>query len=132
MPLDAVRFHWSHVPLALQVVGGIVLVASFPLIVLTFRENAFAVPEVRIQAEQRVITTGPYRYVRHPLYGAAVPFLIGTPLLLGSWYGLLFAAGCIGYLMVRARGEERLLHDQLPGYAEYMAKVRYRFIPYVW
>ncbi len=132
MPLDAVRFHWSHVPLALQVVGGIVLVASFPLIVLTFRENAFAVPEVRIQAEQRVITTGPYRYVRHPLYGAAVPFLIGTPLLLGSWYGLLFAAAVIAFLMVRAVGEERFLGQELPGYTDYMAKVKYRFIPHIW
>ncbi len=132
MPLDAMRFHWSHVPLAVQIVGGAVLTASFPLIVLTFRENAFAVPEVRVQAEQKVISTGLYGHVRHPLYGAAVFFMIGTPLLLGSWYGLLGAAVFIGFLAFRAVGEERLLRAELPGYPEYMAKVKYRFIPYIW
>src|SRR5579863_5208166 len=84
MPLDAVRFHWSHVPLVLQVVGAMALVGSFLLISLTFRENAFLSPTVRIQGErgQTVISTGPYHYVRHPMYAGGLLLFLGTPLLL--------------------------------------------------
>ena len=134
MPLDAVRFHWSHVPLFLQIVGAIVLIGSFPLVILTFRENAFLSPAVRIQEErgQTVISTGPYHYVRHPLYASAILFFLGTPLLLGSWYGLLFALVPIAWMAVRAVLEERVLREELPGYDAYMAQVKYRLIPYVW
>ena len=134
MPLDAVRFHWSHMPLFLQIVGAIALVCSFPLMILTFRENAFLSPTVRIQQErgQTVISTGPYHYVRHPLYASALLFFLGTPLLLGSWYGLLFAPVLIAGMAVRAILEERMLREELPGYDAYMAQVKYRLIPYVW
>ena len=134
MPLDAVRFHWSHVSLFLQIVGAIVLIGSFPLVILTFRENAFLSPAVRIQEErgQTVISTGPYHYVRHPLYASAILFFLGTPLLLGSWYGLLFALVPIAWMAVRAVLEERVLREELPGYDAYMAQVKYRLIPYVW
>ena len=134
MPLDAVRFHWSHMPLLLQIVGAIALVGSFPLMILTFRENAFLSPTVRIQEErgQTVISTGPYHYVRHPLYASAILFFLGTPLLLGSWYGLLFALVLIAGMAVRAVLEERVLREELPGYDAYMAQVKYRFIPYLW
>ncbi|GHO84728.1 methyltransferase family protein [Dictyobacter formicarum] len=134
MPLDAVRFHWSHVPLFLQIIGTIALIASFPLMILTFRENAFLSPTVRIQEErgQTVISTGPYHYVRHPLYAGALLLFLGTPLLLGSWYGLLFALVLIAGMAVRAILEERVLREELPGYDAYMAQVKYRFIPYIW
>ena len=134
MALDAVRFHWSQMPLALQVVGAIALVASFILISLTFRENAFLSPTVRIQQErgQTVISTGPYHYVRHPMYAGGLLLFLGTPLLLGSWYGLLLVLIMIPAGAVRAVLEERMLREELPGYAAYMAQVKYRLIPYVW
>jgi protein-S-isoprenylcysteine O-methyltransferase Ste14 len=134
MPLDAVRFHWSHMPLFLQIVGAIVLVSFFPLAILTFRENAFLSTMVRVQQErgQTVISTGPYHYIRHPLYASALLFFLGTPLLLGSWYGLLFAPILIAGLVGRTLLEERVLREELPGYDAYLAQVKYRFIPHVW
>ena len=134
MPLDAVRFHWSHVPAWLQVVGAILLMVSFYLFFLPFRENSYLSPVVRVQVErgQTVVSTGPYRYVRHPLYAAGIPFAVGTALLLGSWYGLLMGLIFIFGLAFRAVREERVLQAELPGYDEYMAQVKYRFIPYVW
>jgi protein-S-isoprenylcysteine O-methyltransferase Ste14 len=134
MPLDAVRFQWSRVPAWLQVVGAIVLVCSFSLFVLTFRENPYLSPAVRVQEErgQTVVSTGPYRYVRHPMYSAMVLLVLGTPLLLGSWYGVL--AGLVLVLVVATRAvlEERTLRKGLQGYDLYMARVKYRLIPHVW
>ena len=134
MPLDAVRFHWSQVPLVLQVVGAVALVGSFFLISLTFRENSFLSPTVRIQEErgQTVISTGPYQYVRHPMYAGGLLLFLGTSLLLGSWYGLLLVLVMIPGGAVRAVLEERVLREELPGYDAYMAQVKYRLIPYVW
>ncbi len=134
MGLDAVRFRWSQMPAWLQVVGAILLLGSFPLFFLTFRENPYASPAVRVQTErgQTVISTGPYHYVRHPMYAAGLPFGVGTPLMLGSWYGLLLGLIFIIGLAFRAVQEERVLRAELPGYKEYMAQVTYRFIPHVW
>ncbi len=134
IPLDAVRFHWSHMPLVLQIIGGIVLVGFMPLAILTFRENSFLATMARVQEErgQTVISTGPYHSIRHPLYASALLFCLGTPLLLGSWYGLLFVPIVIAGLMGRTLLEERVLREELPGYAAYMAQVKYRFIPYIW
>ncbi len=134
MALDAVRFHWSHMPLFLQVIGAIVLVVSFFLISLTFRENSFLSPTVRIQQErgQTVISTGPYRYVRHPMYAGGLLLFLGIPLLLGSWYGLLLILVFTPVFLMRAVLEERALREELPGYDAYMEKVKYRLIPYVW
>jgi protein-S-isoprenylcysteine O-methyltransferase Ste14 len=91
MPLDAVRFHWSQMPAWLQVVGVLPLLGSFALFFLTFRENPYLSPAVRVQTDrgQTVVSTGPYHYVRHPMYGAVIPYAVGTTLLLRSWYGLL-------------------------------------------
>ncbi len=134
MPLDAVRFHWSQVPLFLQVGGAIALVGSFLLISLTFRENSFLSPTVRIQQErgQTVISTGPYRYVRHPMYAGGLLLFLGTSLLLGSWYGLLLVLVFIPGGAVRAVLEELVLRKELPGYDAYMAQVKFRLIPYLW
>jgi protein-S-isoprenylcysteine O-methyltransferase Ste14 len=134
MAFDAVRFHWSHMPLFLQVIGAIALVISFFLISLAFRENSFLSPTVRIQQErgQTVISTGPYHYVRHPMYTGGVLLFLGIPLLLGSWYGLLMIVVFTPVFLVRAVLEERTLHEELPGYDAYMAQVKYRLIPYVW
>lgn len=134
MPLDAVRFHWSQMPFWLQAVGTIILVGSFALIYLAFRENAYLTPTVRIQEERghTVVSTGLYRYIRHPMYAGCHLFFIGMPLLLGSLWGLLLAPVLIGLFFRRAVLEERVLRRELPGYELYMAQVNYRFIPHVW
>jgi protein-S-isoprenylcysteine O-methyltransferase Ste14 len=134
MPLDAVRFHWSYVPVWLQVVGALALLCSFFLFFITFRENSYLSPMVRIQEErgQTVISTGPYHYVRHPMYASALLLLIGTALLLGSWLGLLAILLFVCIIGVRAVLEERTLRAELQGYDGYMAQVKYRLIPYVW
>jgi protein-S-isoprenylcysteine O-methyltransferase Ste14 len=134
MPLDAVRFHWSHMPLWLQLVGAILLLGSFYLFFLTFRENAYLSPAVRVQSErgQTVVSTGPYHYVRHPMYATAIIFLVGTTLLLGSWYGLLVGLILVIGIALRAVQEERTLRAELPGYDAYMTQVKYHLIPYVW
>jgi protein-S-isoprenylcysteine O-methyltransferase Ste14 len=134
MPLDAVRFHWSQVPVWLQVAGAIILVCSFCLFFATFRENSYLSPMVRIQKDrgQTVVSTGPYHYVRHPMYAAGLFFMLGTALLLGSWYGLLMALIFAGMIAGRAVLEERTLQEELQGYDAYMAQVKYRLIPHVW
>lgn len=134
MALDAVRFHWSHVPIELQVVGVVVLLISFYLLFLTFRENSYLSTVVRIQEErgQTVVSTGPYRYVRHPMYAGILVFMVGTSLLLGSGYGIIVGLIFMIVLGRRALLEERTLRQELPGYAAYMEKVKYRILPYVW
>jgi protein-S-isoprenylcysteine O-methyltransferase Ste14 len=132
--LDAERFHWSPEPLWLQYVGGIILLGSFYVLFLAFRENSYLSPVVRIQEErgQQVVSTGPYRYVRHPMYAGILLFAVGTPLMLGSWAGVLVASVFVAILARRAVLEERTLRQELPGYEAYMERVRYRIIPYVW
>jgi protein-S-isoprenylcysteine O-methyltransferase Ste14 len=134
LSLDAARLHWSPVPTWVQVVGTLILIGSFALLFLTFRENTYLSPVVRIQGERghRVIDTGPYRYVRHPMYAAILVFVVGTSLLLGSWSGVLVGAVFIVVLARRAVLEERTLLAKLPGYAAYTTEVKYRLIPYVW
>ncbi len=132
MALDAMRWRLSHVPLWLQVPGALGPAASIYVGYRVFRENPYAAPVVKIQQGQSVVTTGPYRYVRHPLYGGAILFFLGTPLLLGSWYGLAVAPVMIAFLAARARMEEKTLRQELEGYEEYAARVRYRLIPGIW
>ena len=132
--LDAVRFHWSLVPFWLQAIGAVILLCSFYFLFLTFRDNSYLSPVVRIQDERghTVVSTGLYHYVRHPMYMAILVFIMGTSLLLGSWYELLFVIICMFILARRAVLEEQMLLKELPGYADYTAQVKYRFIPYVW
>lgn len=134
MAVDAQRWHTSDVPLWLNVAGGTLLVVGFFATVLVFRENSFAAPVIRVQSErgQRVIDTGPYAVVRHPMYAAAILYLVGIPLLLGSWLGLLVVPLMIAGMAPRAVLEERLLRRELQGYADYTTRVRYRLIPGVW
>ncbi len=134
MPLDAVRFHWSRMPVELKTLGALVLLISLYISFLTMRENPYSSAVVRVQKEraQTVISTGPYRYVRHPMYAGAFLFFLGTALLLGSWYGVLCTPVFIGLFAVRAVLEERLLREELEGYDAYMARVKYRFFPHIW
>jgi protein-S-isoprenylcysteine O-methyltransferase Ste14 len=121
-------------PAWLNGLGLALVIGGFLAVLRVFRENSFAAPVVRVQNEraQRVIDTGPYAIVRHPMYAGALLYLFGMPLLLGSWYGLLAVPLMILGLAPRAVMEERLLKRDLPGYANYTARVHYRFIPYVW
>jgi protein-S-isoprenylcysteine O-methyltransferase Ste14 len=135
MPLDAKRFGWSPpFPLWVQVVGGLALVPALYLIYRATVENTYLSTLVRIQAErgQRVISTGVYGFVRHPLYLGCLLMLFGAPLLLGSLYGLLIALVSLVGLVGRIVGEERTLVHELDGYEEYRQKVKYRLLPFVW
>ena len=118
MAFDAVRFHWSQVPVWVQIAGAVLIALCMYVFYLTFRENSYAAPVVKIQTERghRVVTTGPYAYVRHPMYAGALLLFVGAPLLLGSWYGLAAALVLIALLIARIVMEERTLTDELPGY----------------
>jgi len=126
------RYGWSSVP-AEAVIGGNVLIAmSFVIIFVVFRENSFAAAIVDIKEGQRVVDTGPYALVRHPMYSGALLMFAGTPLALGSLWGLLPAALLTAGLVWRLIDEERYLVEHLPGYAEYRTRVRYRLLPGLW
>ncbi|SFP97004.1 Protein-S-isoprenylcysteine O-methyltransferase Ste14 [Mesorhizobium sp. NFR06] len=132
MGLDA-RFGWSALPLWAQVAGALVLLVGIWICYLTMLENSFAAPVVKIQDErgQKVITTGPYSYVRHPMYAGAILYFAGTALLLGSWWGLVSVLAFIVLLAIRTFIEEKTLRTGLRGYDDYAANVRYRLIPMV-
>jgi protein-S-isoprenylcysteine O-methyltransferase Ste14 len=132
--LDARRFGFSDVPLWAQVLGAVLIAACMVLVWLVFRYNSFAAPQVRLQPErgQYVVTEGPYRVVRHPMYAAALLYFLGVPLLLGSWWGLLPVPFFMAGLGARAIGEERMLRQALPGYDDYTRCVRFRLVPGLW
>jgi protein-S-isoprenylcysteine O-methyltransferase Ste14 len=134
MGLDARRWHSSEMPLWLNGAGGLLVILGYLATMRVFRENSFAAPVVRLQSEraQRVIDSGPYALVRHPMYASALIYLVGMPLLLGSWYGLLGVPLFLAGLASRAVAEEKLLKRELPGYADYMSRVRFRLIPGIW
>ncbi len=132
--LDARRFGWSFVPLWTRALGAVLIALSMIVVWQTFRFNSFAAPQIRLQRERRqhVITGGPYRIVRHPMYAGGLLMFLGTPLLLGSWWGLLMVPlGLIG-IGFRAVGEERMLRRELPGYEDYARQVRFRMLPGLW
>lgn len=135
MPLDAKRYGWSaDFPVWLKIIGGIGLLLSSLLFYRAYADNTFASALVRIQAErkQKVVSTGVYGFVRHPMYLGGILLFIGTPLLLGSIYGLLIGV-LISFLVVaRIIGEEMMLVKELEGYADYRKKVKYRLIPFIW
>ncbi len=134
MALDAKRWALSHVPLAVVILGAGLIALGFAGVLWTFGENSFAAPVIKIQSErgQKVIDTGPYALVRHPMYAGAFFYMLGTPLVLGSWIGLAVLPLIVGLLMVRIFIEESALRRGLPGYDDYMARVRWRLIPGLW
>ncbi|MCS3928399.1 protein-S-isoprenylcysteine O-methyltransferase Ste14 [Bradyrhizobium elkanii] len=133
MGLDR-RTQFSDMPVALQALGLVLFVLSTLFILWVFRENSFAAPVVKLQADraQRVVSTGPYAHVRHPMYSGMILFFAGVPLLLGSWWGLAMAPVIVVLFAVRIGIEERTLREGLPGYSDYMTRVRYRLLPGVW
>ena len=126
------RFGWSEVPLALVVVGDALVAIGFSLIFVVYRENTFTSATIEVAENQRVVSTGPYAIVRHPMYASASLYLLGTPLALGSYWGLVPIAAMLPFLIWRLFDEEAFLVKNLPGYAEYRARVRHRLIPFIW
>ncbi len=133
MGLDA-RWGFSHMAAALSYVGAVLIAVGFFIVWLTFRENSFAAPVIKIQQDrgQHVISTGPYRVVRHPMYAGGILYLLGMPLLLGSWLGLAVLPLLVAGLAARIFIEESALREGIAGYDDYAARVPYRLIPGVW
>jgi protein-S-isoprenylcysteine O-methyltransferase Ste14 len=126
------RFHWTAVPFAACVAGDIILALGFLIVFFVYKENTFASAIIEIAPEQRVIATGLYAFVRHPMYGGGIFWLVGMSLGLGSWWGFLVFALIFPALLWRILDEERLLTKNLPGYAAYCQKVPYRLVPFIW
>lgn len=129
--LDAVRFHTSGMPFWLKIVGAAGIVFGLYVFHIVMMTNTFAAPVVKIQAarKQHVISTGPYAYVRHPMYGGAIALILGTGLLLGSWWAVGLGGVLICLLAYRAVLEEETLKRELDGYSTYAQRVRYLLIP---
>jgi protein-S-isoprenylcysteine O-methyltransferase Ste14 len=129
--LDA-RFGWSVVPLGVVLLGDGLVIAGFYCISMVYRENTFTSATIEVAKDQKVISTGPYAVVRHPMYGGALLYLFGTPLALGSYWGLVVFGVVLLLLLWRLFDEERFLARNLPGYTEYRQRVRHRLVPFVW
>jgi protein-S-isoprenylcysteine O-methyltransferase Ste14 len=126
------RFGWSRVPLALSLMADAGVVVAFWIVFRVFQENRFASGVVTADAGQPVVSTGPYRLVRHPMYSGGMTLVMLTPLALGSWWGLIPAVLLAVVIVVRLLDEERLPLAELPGYPDYCSRVRRRLIPGIW
>lgn len=132
LPALDYRYRLSPVPNWVSIVGDALVVLSFLSIFWVVRTNSWAASNIRVEADQKVIDTGPYAYVRHPMYAAAIWLLAGIPLALGSWWSTALLVPFFLILLWRILDEERILLRDLPGYAEYTGRIRYRLLPYVW
>ncbi len=134
MGYDAGRMHWSHMPVWLEVVGAVGVALGFWIVGRVFFENTFLAPVVKIQGDRghKVISTGPYAVVRHPMYSGAALLIVCSALLLGSWIGVAASLALLFAIAIRAVFEERLLRTSLDGYNDYAARVRYRLVPHIW
>jgi protein-S-isoprenylcysteine O-methyltransferase Ste14 len=126
------RFAWSHVPLPVVIAGDALVTLGLCIVFLVFKENTFTAATIAVATDQYVVSSGPYAIVRHPMYAGALLLLLGTPLALGSWWGLLLLVPMLGVIVWRLLDEEQFLRNHLPGYAAYCRKTRYRLIPGIW
>jgi len=126
------RFGWSAVPLGGAVAGDALVAIGFYLIALAYRANTFSSATIEIAENQKVVSTGPYALVRHPMYASGILHLVGTPLALGSYWGLVPLVAMTPFLIWRLLAEERFLARNLAGYTEYQRRVRHRLVPGVW
>ena len=126
------RFGWSTVPVGGVMAGDLLVAIGFCLIFLVYRENTFASATIEVAKKQKVISTGPYAIVRHPMYASASLYLLGTPLALGSYWGLVPIAAMMPFLIWRLIDEEHFLAKNLPGYTEYQKRVKHHLVPFVW
>ena len=126
------RFAWSSVPTFVVLAADILMFAGYVLFFLVLRENSYASRVVEVEKDQRVISTGPYAFVRHPMYSAVLVMFLMNPIALGSFWAMLCLVPLPGFLVTRIRNEEKLLMDDLAGYREYTQTVKYRLVPGVW
>jgi protein-S-isoprenylcysteine O-methyltransferase Ste14 len=126
------HYQWSSVPSYVSLVGDVFVALGIFVIFLVFKENSYTSVLVEVNAGQKVISSGPYGKVRHPMYSGALVLLLFTPLALGSFWGLLAFPPILAAIAVRIIGEEKFLNKHLDGYSEYCQKVRYRLIPFLW
>ncbi len=126
------RFGWSHLPLWLTILSQAFVLGGWLMIFWVLKANSFAAATIRVEPDQKVISSGPYRIVRHPMYlGASVMFLF-APLALGSYFALPVFALLISIIVFRLLNEEKVLRQELPGYAEYCLQTRFRLVPFLW
>ena len=126
------RFGWSAVPAASCLVGDVLVAVGLGVVVLVVIQNSYASTTVGVEADQRVVSTGLYGLVRHPMYAGNVAMLVGLPLALGSYWALILVVPGLIVLATRIHDEEKLLSEELDGYREYTQKVRYRLVPCMW
>ena len=126
------RFVWSRMPPYVALAGDVLVALGYLFIFFVFKENTFSSATIELAPYQKVVSTGPYAVVRHPMYAGALVMLLGIPIALGSWLGLLVLVSMTPALLWRLFDEEKFLAKNLPGYAEYQRKVRFRLIPLVW
>jgi protein-S-isoprenylcysteine O-methyltransferase Ste14 len=131
LPSIDYRFDWTTIPIAIEIIGFMMIVLGFYLLHLTMMVNAYASKVLDIREGQKLIDTGVYAHVRHPMYSGFSLFVIGIPIALGSWYGLIPAILAIITIYIRCNFEEKMLIDGLEGYIEYMNRVKFRLIPYI-
>jgi protein-S-isoprenylcysteine O-methyltransferase Ste14 len=130
--LDAVRFGWSYPPMAVKIIGFVALIPAWGLVFLTMRANPYLSKAVKIQEEHKVVSSGPYGVVRHPMYVGVNLMTMAMPLALGSYWALIPAVLSILLICLRTALEDRTLHRELSGYTEYARRVRYRLVPGLW
>jgi protein-S-isoprenylcysteine O-methyltransferase Ste14 len=123
------RFGWSTVPAYICIIGDMLVALGLFVVFLVFRKNTFTSATIEVASDQKVISTGPYAFVRHPMYSGAIIMLLGVPLALGSWWGLLAVIPITFVMIWRLLDEEKFLSRDLPGYIEYCAKVRWHLVP---
>jgi protein-S-isoprenylcysteine O-methyltransferase Ste14 len=126
------RFAWSDMPPYVALAGDVLVVLGWLAIFFVFRENSFASATIELAQDQKVISTGPYALVRHPMYVGGLVMFLGIPVALGSAWGVLIVVVMIPALIWRLLDEEKFLVRNLPGYVEYQNKTRYRLVPLVW
>lgn len=126
------RFGWSHVSGTVVIIASVALLVGYALYAEVLRENVYLSRVVEVQENQRVIDTGLYGIVRHPMYTAVSLLYLSIPLVLGSWWALLVMSPCVLLLAARIKNEEQVLCQGLPGYTDYIRRVRYRMVPFIW
>jgi protein-S-isoprenylcysteine O-methyltransferase Ste14 len=126
------RFGWSPVPAAVSLAGAALVAIGLGIAIFTVIENRYAAATVTVEESQKVVSTGLYGLVRHPMYMGATIMMAGIPLALDSWWGLAVLIPCLFGVAFRIRDEEKMLTNELSGYHEYTQKVHHRLVPYVW
>jgi protein-S-isoprenylcysteine O-methyltransferase Ste14 len=126
------RFGWSHVPAWVAMAGDGMMLLGFGITIAVFKANSYTSGVIEVAEDQKVISTGPYAMVRHPMYTGGLIMLFGIPLALGSWWGMLVNLPMTAAVLWRLLDEERFLAEKLSGYTEYRQIVKYRLVPYVW